>query len=91
MPNIGQNLHLFPLKLNRLFRCVSIPGAYRPKNGQNGHLAIRPCAINTGNWGIPEKNYENVAQQCKLDGCSMFLQDSMAKNRFLHILAFFTL
>ena len=30
-----------------------------------------------------------VAQQCYLDGCSMFLQDFMAKIRFLHILASF--
>ena len=33
------------------------------KNGQNGHLAIRPWANNSGKWGIPEKSYKNVAQQ----------------------------
>ena len=33
------------------------------KYGQNGHLAIGPCATNSGKWGIPEKNNTNVAQQ----------------------------
>ena len=28
-----------------------------------GHLAIGPCATNSGKWGIPEKSYKNVAQQ----------------------------
>ena len=28
-----------------------------------GHLAISQCATNSGKWGIPEKNYKNVAQQ----------------------------
>ena len=40
---------------------------------------------NIGKWGIPEKSYKNVAQQCYLDGCSAFLQDFIAKNRFLEI------
>ena len=35
-----------------------------------GHMAIEPCATNIGKWGIPEKNYENVAQQCYLDHCN---------------------
>ena len=26
-------------------------------------MAIGPCATNSGKWGIPEKSYENVAQQ----------------------------
>ena len=29
-----------------------------------GHLAIGPYATNMGKWGIPEKYYKNVAQQC---------------------------
>ena len=29
-----------------------------------GHLAIGPCATKIGKWGIPEKSYKNVAQQC---------------------------
>ena len=28
-----------------------------------GHMTIGPCATNRGKWGIPEKNYKNVAQQ----------------------------
>ena len=24
-----------------------------------GHLAIGPCATNSGKWGIPEKSYKN--------------------------------
>ena len=28
-----------------------------------GHLAIGPWTTNSGNWGIPEKIYKNVAQQ----------------------------
>ena len=28
-----------------------------------GHLAIEPYVTNMGKWGIPEKSYENVAQQ----------------------------
>ena len=27
-----------------------------------GHLAIGPCATNSGKWGIREKNNKNVAQ-----------------------------
>ena len=29
-----------------------------------GHLAIGPCATNVSKWGIPEKSYQNVAEQC---------------------------
>ena len=29
-----------------------------------GHLAIGPRATNMAKWGIPEKSYKNVAQQC---------------------------
>ena len=29
-----------------------------------GHQAIKPHATNMGKWGIPEKNYQKVAQQC---------------------------
>ena len=29
-----------------------------------GHLAIGPYVTNMGKWGIPEKSYKNVAQQC---------------------------
>ena len=28
-----------------------------------GHMAIGLYAKNMGKWGIPEKNYQNVAQQ----------------------------
>ena len=35
-----------------------------PKLGIYGHLAIGPCATNIGKWGIPEKSYQNLAQQC---------------------------
>ena len=28
-----------------------------------GHLAIGPCATNSSKWGIPEKNYKNIAQR----------------------------
>ena len=28
-----------------------------------GHLAIGPCATNSGKWGIPEKNYKNVLKE----------------------------
>ena len=28
-----------------------------------GHMAIGLYANNMGKWGIPEKNYQNVAQQ----------------------------
>ena len=57
-----------------------------------GLMAIGPYATNMGKWGIPGKIYKNVAQQCLIDGCSMFLQDFSAKIRFLHILArFYTL
>ena len=51
-----------------------------------GHMAIGPYATNMGKWGIPGKSNKNVAQQCELDDCSMFLQDFMAKNRILEIL-----
>ena len=37
-------------------------------------------------WGIPEKSYKNVAQQCLLDGCSTFLTDFMAEK---HLFAIF--
>ena len=53
-----------------------------------GHLAIEPRATNMGKWGIPEKNYQNVAQQCKLDHCSTLQTDFIAENCFLHILLF---
>ena len=36
-----------------------------------------------------ERAIKNVAQQCQLDSCNMFLQEFMAKNRFLQILAHF--
>ena len=29
----------------------------------HGHLAIGLCATNIGEWGIPEKSYQNLAQQ----------------------------
>ena len=29
-----------------------------------GHMAIGPYAKNIGKWGIPGKNFKNVAQQC---------------------------
>ena len=29
-----------------------------------GHMAIGPYTTNMGKWGIPEKSYKNVAQQC---------------------------
>ena len=45
-----------------------------------GPLAIGPWAINSSKWGIPEKSYKNVAQQCLLDGCSAFQQDFIANN-----------
>jgi len=54
-----------------------------------GHMAIGPYATNMGKYGIPGKSNKNVAQQCYLDGYSMFLQDFMAKKRFLYILALF--
>ena len=41
-----------------------------------------------GKWGIPEKIYQNVAQQCYLDHCNTLKTDFIAKNRFLHILLF---
>ena len=44
-----------------------------------GHLAIGPYATNLVKWGIPEKNFKNVAQQCQLDGCNALLPDFIAK------------
>ena len=38
---------------------------------------------NMDKWGFPEKNFENVAQQCLLDGCSTFLPDFIAKIKSL--------
>ena len=29
-----------------------------------GRLVIGPCATHIGKWGIPEKSYQNLAQQC---------------------------
>ena len=51
----------------------------------HGHLAIGPCATNMAKWGIPEKSYENVAQQCELDGCSAILTGFMAEKHFFAI------
>ena len=48
-------------------------------------------AKNMGKWGIPGKRCKNVAQQCQLDGCSMFLQNFMAKNRLFDIFTSFSL
>ena len=48
-------------------------------------MAIGPYAKIIGKWGIPGKNFKNVAQQCYLDGCSAFLPDFIAKKRFLAI------
>ena len=28
------------------------------------HVAIGAYATNMGEWGIPEKSYKNIAQQC---------------------------
>ena len=39
-------------------------GDINGKMAMFGHLAIEPYATNRGKWGIPEKNYKNVAQQC---------------------------
>ena len=38
-------------------------GNFNGKMAIYGHLAIGPCATNSGKWGIPEKSYKNVAQQ----------------------------
>ena len=46
-------------------------------------MAIGPYAKNMGKWGIPEKNYWNVAQQSQLDGCSAFLADVIANKLFV--------
>ena len=46
-----------------------------------GHLAIGPSANDMGKWGIPEKSYKNLAQQCQLDGCNAFLPDFLVKKR----------
>ena len=50
-----------------------------------GHLAIEPFVTKMGKWGIPEKSYENVAQQNQLDGCNAFLSDFIAEKRFFAI------
>ena len=48
-----------------------------------GHLAIGPCAINIGKWGIPEKSWENAAQHYLLNQYNMFLADFIAEKPFL--------
>ena len=48
-----------------------------------GHMAIGLYAKKMGKWGIPEKNYWNVAQQSQLDGCSAFLADVIANKLFV--------
>ena len=53
------------------------------KYGQNGYMAIGPYAKNMGKWGIPEKNYWNVAQQSQLDGCNAFPADVIAEKLFV--------
>ena len=53
---------------------------YMAKMAIYGHLASEPCATNIGKWGIPEKGYQNLAQQCYLDQCNALLADFMAKN-----------
>ena len=47
-----------------------------------GHMAIRPYAANMGMWGIPEKNYQKLAQQCKLDHSNMLPAHEMTKTSF---------
>ena len=48
-------------------------------------MAIRPEAANIGMWGIPEKNYQKLAQQCKLDHSNMLPAHEMTKNQFAGI------
>ena len=43
------------------------------------------CATNMAKWGIPEKNWKNVAQQFFLGQCNMFLADFLAQKPFLNI------
>ena len=41
-----------------------------------------------GMWGIPEKNYQKLAQQCKLDHSNMLPAHEMTKCLFFQMLIF---
>ena len=47
-----------------------------------GHMAIGPQAANMGMWGIPEKNYQKLAQQCKLDHSNVLPAHEMTRSPF---------
>ena len=59
----GKGMMVFRLKSATTKKACQTQNTNMAKMAIYGTLAIRPSANNMGKWGIPEKSYENVAQQ----------------------------
>ena len=60
------------------------PGTWHLAPGTRCQVPGTMCQVQqkVGMWGIPEKNYQKLAQQCKLDHSNMLPAHEMTKNSF---------
>ena len=62
------------------------PGTWHLAPGTRCQVPGTRCQVQqkVGKWGIPEKNFQNVVQWCRLEVCTTFQSKVIARNRFLN-------